>query len=364
MPEETDPTQLQSLIQAANAGWTAGVTSVSGLPPEQRVLRLGYRGGGPDPETLEQRSQISASRAAAAKITAVGAPAAFDWRNVGGNNFITPVRDQGGCGSCVSFGTTAAVEAKFRIQRANPAVDVNLSEASLFFCIGPASGASCANGWYMTPAMDGYKNTGVPDEACFPYTDHQQACSQCTDWQSRATKLTGWHTIASVADMKTWIATNGPLATCFTVYDDFFSYKSGVYRHVTGGVAGGHCVCVVGYDDAVGFWICKNSWGTGWGEGGFFCIAYGECGIDSTMWAVEGILETGWLNNVRVIGLWAIDQDRNAWAYLSGVGWRKIAPDNDNIFFDLLRLLAAAKEGARPVNVYQDVGVIKQIYVL
>ena len=82
------------------------------------------------------------------------------------------------------------------------------------------------------------------------------------------------------------------------------------------------------------------------------------------MWAVEGILETGWLNNVRVIGLWAIDQDRNAWAYLSGVGWRKIAPDNDNIFFDLLRLLAAAKEGARPVNVYQDVGVIKQIYVL
>ena len=216
----------------------------------------------------------------------------------------------------------------------------------------------------MTPAMDGYKNAGVPDEGCFPYSDHQQACGQCTDWQTRATKITGWHTIGSAADMKTWLSTSGPLATCFTVYNDFFSYKSGVYKHVTGGVAGGHCVSVVGYSDAGGFWICKNSWGSGWGELGFFCIAYGECGIDSTMWAVEGIVETGWLNNVKVIGLWAIDQDRNAWAYLAGAGWRKIATDNDNIFFDLLRLLAAAKEGARPVNVYQEAGIIKQIYVL
>jgi hypothetical protein len=148
------------------------------------------------------------------------------------------------------------------------------------------------------------------------------------------------------------------------VYNDFFSYTSGVYRHVSGGVAGGHCVCAVGYNDAGGYWICKNSWGTGWGQAGYFNIAYGECGIDSTMWAVEGVAETGWLNNTRVVGLWTIDQDRNAWAYLAGVGWRRIASNNDNIFFDLLRLLAAAKEGGRPVNVYQDNAVITQIYVL
>jgi len=362
MAQEPDLVQLQSLIQTANAGWTAGSTSMSALSREQQLQRLGYRGGGPDSETLEERSRVSSSRAA--QIGAIGAPAAFTWQNVGGSNYVTPIRDQGQCGSCVSFGTTAAVEAKVRIQRGNPALAVDLSEASLFFCVGPASGASCGGGWYMSPAMDGYKNTGIPDEACFPYTDHQQACGQCADWQARATKIMGWHTISSVADMKTWISTNGPLATCFTVYDDFFSYTSGTYRHVTGGVAGGHCVCVVGYSDAGGFWICKNSWGTGWGEAGFFCIAYGQCGIDSTMWAVEGILETGWLNNVNVIGLWTIDQDRNAWAYLSGFGWRKIAFDNDNVFFDLLRLLAAAKEGSRPVNVYQDAGVIKQIYVL
>ena len=45
---------------------------------------------------------------------------------------------------------------------------------------------------------------------------------------------------------------------------------------------------VIGYDDGTGSWICKNSWGTGWGEGGFFEIAYGQCNIDAAMWVVYG----------------------------------------------------------------------------
>ena len=59
---------------------------------------------------------------------------------------------------------------------------------------------------------------------------------------------------------------------------------------MTGSLAGGHCVSCVGYDDVQRFWICKNSWGSGFGEGGYFCIAYGECGIDSFMDAVDGIV--------------------------------------------------------------------------
>jgi C1A family cysteine protease len=363
MPQDIDIAQLNTLIRSANAGWEAGPTSVSELPPDEQKRRLGYVPAAGE-ESLEARIAASAAKLSAIAAGAVGAPAAFDWRNVGGLNYITAIRDQGGCGSCVAFGTTATVEGTLRVQRANANLAVDLSEAQLFFCIGPATGASCGGGWYMTPAMDGCKNTGQADEACFAYTDHQQACNLCADWTSRATKISGWHTITNAADMKTWLSSRGPLATCFTVYNDFFAYKTGVYKHVSGGVAGGHCVSVVGYNDAGGYWICKNSWGTGWGQAGYFFIAYGECGIDSTMWAVEGILETGWLNNKKVIGLWTIDQDRNAWAYLDAVGWRRIAWDNDNIFFDLLRLLAAAKEGGRPVNVYQDNAVIKQIYVL
>ena len=52
-----------------------------------------------------------------------------------------------------------------------------------------------------------------------------------------------------MADIKAWISSHGPVVTCFTVYDDFFSYSSGVYHYVSGAVAGGHCVCVVGDND-------------------------------------------------------------------------------------------------------------------
>lgn len=69
-----------------------------------------------------------------------------------------------------------------------------------------------------------------------------------------------------------------------------FAYHSGVYHHVSGTSVGGHCVCCVGYDDHDKFWICKNSWGPSWGDGGFFKIGYGEVGIDAQMWAVEGVI--------------------------------------------------------------------------
>ncbi len=66
------------------------------------------------------------------------------------------------------------------------------------------------------------------------------------------------------------------------VYEDFFYYERGVYRASYGGYIGDHAVCVVGFDDANSCWICKNSWGTGWGESGWFKIGYGECGMGSS----------------------------------------------------------------------------------
>jgi C1A family cysteine protease len=359
--DKIDLAQLTQLIQNANASWQAGYTTLSDLPVEEQRKRLGYSPG-PGEQSLTDRETTALANLSATGVGAVGAPASFDWRNVGGKNFITAVKDQGGCGSCVAFGSTATVEGTFRVQRNDPNLAVDLSEAHLFYCYAKSQGRNCGNGWWVPPALDSYK-TGVVDEACFPYTAGDQNCNLCSDWQSRVTKITGWHAITAGADMKTWLSTRGPLSTCFTVYNDFFAYKSGVYRHVTGGVAGGHCVSCVGYDDGQGCWICKNSWGTGWGDAGFFRIAYGECGIDASMWAVDGIEETGWLPNQKVLGLWTIDQDRNAWVYLSQVGWRKIANDNDNIFFDMLVELIAAKAGGRDVGVYQQQGTIRQIYV-
>ena len=60
------------------------------------------------------------------------------------------------------------------------------------------------------------------------------------------------------------------------VYEDFYSYSSGVYSYTTGAYEGGHAVLIVGYSDAGQYFIVKNSWGAGWGESGYFKIAYSE----------------------------------------------------------------------------------------
>ena len=109
MPQELDFNQLNTLIKSANAGWQAGQTSVSDLSSDDQKSRLGYTPSGGE-ESLEQRTQASAAKLSALKASVSAAPASFDWRNVSGQNYVTPIRDQAGCGSCVSFGTTAAVE--------------------------------------------------------------------------------------------------------------------------------------------------------------------------------------------------------------------------------------------------------------
>ena len=364
-----DAQGIQAAVEQAGATWQAGVTPLTQLSQEERLMHLGAVPPGGE-ASLHEREQMAAAKRGMLMAAAVGYPAAYDLTNVGGNNFITSVKDQGGCGSCVAFGTCATVEGTARKLNNNPALVIDLSEAQLFYCYAEVQdGRNCDNnansGWWPDPALNYFKTGGVADEACYPYTAGDQACTNlCADWASRATKITGWHTIADPAAMKTWISTVGPLSTCFTVYDDFFAYKTGIYHHVTGGVAGGHCVSVVGYDDAQGFWKCKNSWNAGWGDAGFFKIAYGQCGIDATMWAVEGVvLPAVWLTNKLITGLWTTDQDLNAWVYVSTIGWRKIAWDTPNIFFDMLAQLSAAKDRARPVNLLVDNGVIKQIYV-
>lgn len=366
MTSESTPLQeLRAAIQQQRASWQAAPNDLFLASDEEKRAHLGFNPPGGLEELQAREQQAKANLAAyGAQALAFGAPASFDWRNYGGRNFITPVKDQGSCGSCVAFGTTAAVEGTLRARIGDPTYPIDLSEAMLFYCIARDQGRNCGNGWWVPPALDGYKNTGVCDEACYPYTAGDQACTgRCADWAGRVVKIGNWHAISSIADMKTWLAGSGPLAACFTVYNDFFAYSSGVYRHVSGGVAGGHCVCCVGYDDAQSCWIMKNSWGAAWGDSGYFRIAYGECGIDATMWAVDSIGTGVWQNGKNIIGLWTIDQDRNGWVCVNGIGWKKIAADNDVIFYNLLAQLIAAKAANRPVNFYEEQGVIKQVYV-
>ena len=81
------------------------------------------------------------------------------------------------------------------------------------------------------------------------------------------------------------IATYGTVSASFTVYQDFLTYKSGVYVHKTGGAVGGHAIKIIGYGTENGqdYWLCANSWNDSWGDNGYFKILKGvnECGIES-----------------------------------------------------------------------------------
>jgi len=360
--------QIRVALASAGDPWEAGVTSISILPAEEQKIRLGVVAppGELSVEEAAERAQRTQASIREQALGAVSAPVAYDLRNVGGQNFVTPIKDQGGCGSCVAFGTVATVESTLRRQRNDANLVVDLSEAHLYFCHLRARGRNCGTGSWPQEALDDFKSKGVVDDACYPYNLSNTDCSGlCSNWAESVMKITGYKAVTGQpAQIKEWLSTKGPVSACFSVYQDFFAYKSGIYRHVSGALAGGHCVSIVGYNDSPGYWICKNSWGTGWGDHGFFCIAYGECAIDTWLnHAVEGIPNTGWQSNHHVLGLWTIDQDRNAWAYFDGLGWRRISPDNDNIFLDMLAQLAAAKAAGRLVSFFEESSVIKQIYV-
>jgi hypothetical protein len=163
-----------------------------------------------------------------------------------------------------------------RIACKNAGLNIDLSEAHLFYC---GCGNCCGTGWNLVAALNFCKATGVGKEADFPYTPGNQPCKAGV---TPYVKIDNWTAILSVADRKNIIATKGPVVAGMAVFQDFFSYRTGVYRHVTGALAGYHCISVIGYDDTLQCWIAKNSWGPGWGDAGFFKIGYGECQIDTS----------------------------------------------------------------------------------
>ena len=71
------------------------------------------------------------------------------------------------------------------------------------------------------------------------------------------------------------------METRFDVYEDFMSYKSGVYYHATGGLKGGHAIKILGWgtENDIDYWLCANSWGKDWGMKGYFKIELGQCKI-------------------------------------------------------------------------------------
>ena len=259
---------VKQAIAAKGAKWHAAETSVSKLSHEERKMRLGVvKGHTPDTSPL----------AATAPSDVTALPPTLDWRNYNGGNWVTPVRNQGNCGSCWAFAVAANLESSTLIKNNTPGIDLDLTEQILVSCSGAGS---CGGGWPAS-ASDYIRNTGLPGESCYPYTASNGTCSSaCANWQASAYKISGWSYVTTssptVDAIKNALSTYGPVNTQMQVYSDFFYYGSGIYHYATGTYQGGHAILIVGYDDANQCFICKNSWGTGWGEAGFFRIGYSE----------------------------------------------------------------------------------------
>jgi C1A family cysteine protease len=281
---------LQSSLQSANAGWEAGVNPISELSNEEKRLLCGFV-----PESgeasLVERENIARSMLRTQALE--GLPPEFDWRNFNGHNYISAVKNQGSCGSCVAFATAATVESAARINKNLPvdspdgSIFDDLSEAQLFYCYAASQGKNCGTGWSPKAALEFCKTQGVVPQSLYPYTAGDQGCGVSGDWENKVTQVSSYHEITSWHEMKPWLSSKGPLSVAFTVYEDFFNYASGVYKHVSGNQVSGHAVTCVGYSDSQGAWLCKNSWDSSWGMGGYFWIGYGECGIDASMLAVD-----------------------------------------------------------------------------
>jgi len=217
-------------------------------------------------------------------------PDNFDWRQQG--NCVHPIRDQQQCGSCWAFGATEALSDRFCIA-SNGAVDVVLSPQDMVSCDWWDMGC---NGGILSFAWSYLSNTGVATDDCTPYTSgagQVQSCPKsCADGSPiKKYKCAKSSTVNAkgVAAIQSEIYANGPVETGFDVYEDFFSYKSGIYVYTAGAKAGGHAVKIIGWgqENGVNYWICANSWGTAWGMDGFFNIEWGQCGIDSSTYACK-----------------------------------------------------------------------------
>jgi hypothetical protein len=227
-------------------------------------------------------------------------PTSVDWRNRFGWPWITRIRDQDPCEHCWIYASTALVEAMVRIEHCVWAAlsEGDYIEANKVPC-GQCGGAPSVLNWIASNGLAGLD--------CVPWVDSDPGDRTSTYWNpppsgcgtgsmvapptyappfdrnGRTVKVPAYTSLNNTDDQKDWIANVGPIVVGFDVYSDFSAWSgNSPYKKVSSATyQGGHVMLAVGYDDTLRCWIVKNSWGTGFGNQGYYLIAYGQCNIDS-----------------------------------------------------------------------------------
>lgn len=282
-----DPLVLdQRIIERVNSAKTTWIAGENEIFKGKTMSQIQHMLGGflVHPETLNM-PKVSYGR------SENDLPTAFDsYKNW--PQCAHPVMDQAQCGSCWAFSAASALTDRFCIAKNDGSFPI-LAPQDLVSC--DHSNYGCRGG-YLTNTWQYLENYGIVTDKCMPYVSGSgyvpacpTTCKDGSDFHKYKAKGGSTQHYASPADAQYDISQHGPIQAGFMVYQDFFSYKSGVYTHVSGGLAGGHAVLVTGWgvENGTPYWIVKNSWGPSWGNQGFFWIKRGnnECSFESQLFA-------------------------------------------------------------------------------
>ncbi|KAE9457555.1 hypothetical protein C3L33_10538, partial [Rhododendron williamsianum] len=230
-----------------------------------------------DPST---KPQTIASSFKYENVTAT--PSSMDWRKEG---VVTPVKDQGDCGSCWAFSAVAAVEGINALKNGKL---ISLSEQELVDCDINGGDQGCQGGLMDYAFQFIKKNKGLTTEANYPYSGTDGTCQRNKAAQ-HAAKITGYEDVPTNNESSLLKAVaNQPVSVAIDAGgSDFQFYSSGVFTGECG-TALDHGVTAIGYGtnrDGTKYWLIKNSWGVSWGEEGYMRMQRdidakeGLCGI-------------------------------------------------------------------------------------
>ncbi|XP_065897871.1 procathepsin L-like [Dysidea avara] len=208
-------------------------------------------------------------------------PSEVDWRQKG---VVTPVKNQGQCGSCWSFSATGSLEGQHALKTGKL---VSLSEQNLMDCSEREGDHSCEGGLMDNAFRYVIKNHGIDTEECYPYRAHDER--RCEYKEScRAATCTGYVDVHRDNEdaLQTAVANIGPISVAIDAsHSSFQLYKRGVYDEMRcSSKKLDHGVLAVGYGEyeSQAYWLVKNSWGERWGMEGYVMMSRNkdnQCGI-------------------------------------------------------------------------------------
>ncbi|MDD5108722.1 MAG: C1 family peptidase [Candidatus Omnitrophica bacterium] len=224
-------------------------------------------------------------------LPVVSIPVSFDYTKA-----MSPVRDQGNEGTCVAFASVSGVK-EFQDKKEYHKL-IRLSPRFLYNLCKRFDGAPSEEGTYPRIAMKVLLNYGVCKESFWPYAPQQRSLPlKGANLNAKKFKIKAYARIKSLLEMKRSLLVNGPFLAGVKVFRSWFTKKVEEEGFINmpkrnEEPVGGHAICICGYDDKLGIFKFKNSWGLNWADQGYGYLPYGYMKkYCSDAWSATDLIE-------------------------------------------------------------------------